>query len=210
MGQVKAAKTRKIKSLQKVPQPDSKSALHVTDIQNDFCPGGALGVPGADAIIPIVNDYIRFFHRQGFPLIASRDWHPPNHCSFKEQNGIWPVHCVQGSWGGQFHPKLVMAPGVIILSKATDPKREAYSAFEGTPLDERLRNLGTETLFVTGLATDYCVRNTVLDACKLGYRVVVLEDAIRGLDATPGDCERAMHDMRAVGAITAKARDLGL
>ena len=207
---MKATKKSKATNGRAIAQPDSKSALHVTDIQNDFCPGGALGVPGADAIIPIVNDYIRFFHRQGFPVIASRDWHPPNHCSFKEQNGIWPVHCVQGSWGGQFHPKLVMALGVIILSRATDPKREAYSAFEGTPLDERLRNLGTETLFVTGLATDYCVRNTVLDACKLGYRVLVLEDAIRGLDATPGDCERAMHDMRAVGAITAKARDLGL
>ena len=207
---MKATKKSKATNGRAIAQPDSKSALHVTDIQNDFCPGGALGVPGADAIIPIVNDYIRFFHRQGFPVIASRDWHPPNHCSFKEQNGIWPVHCVQGSWGGQFHPKLVMALGVIILSRATDPKREAYSAFEGTPLDERLRNLGTETLFVTGLATDYCVRNTVLDACKLGYRVVLVEDAIRGLDATPGDCERAMHDMRAVGAITAKARDLGL
>lgn len=207
---MKATKKSKATNGRAIAQPDSKSALHVTDIQNDFCPGGALGVPGADAIIPIVNDYIRFFHRQGFPVIASRDWHPPNHCSFKEQSGIWPVHCVQGSWGGQFHPKLVMAPGAIIISKATDPKREAYSAFEGTPLDERLRGLGTETLFVIGVATDYCVRNTVLDACKLGYRVVVLEDAIRGIDATPGDCERAMHDMCAVGAITAKARDLGL
>jgi len=207
---MKATKKSKATNGRAIAQPDSKSALHVTDIQNDFCPGGALGVPGADAIIPIVNDYIRFFHRQGFPVIASRDWHPPNHCSFKEQSGIWPVHCVQGSWGGQFHPKLVLAPGAIIISKATDPKREAYSAFEGTPLDERLRDLGTETLFVIGVATDYCVRNTVLDACKLGYRVVVLEDAIRGIDATPGDCERAMHDMCAVGAITAKARDLGL
>ncbi|MFQ5931154.1 MAG: isochorismatase family protein, partial [Nitrospiraceae bacterium] len=149
---MKAAKTRRTKSLQKVPRPDSKSALLVTDIQNDFCPGGALGVPGGDTIIPLVNKYIQFFDRQGSPVIASRDWHPPNHCSFKEQGGIWPLHCVQGSWGGQFHPNLVLAPGTIIISKATDPKREAYSAFEGTPLDERLRDLGAETLFITGIA----------------------------------------------------------
>lgn len=207
---MKSAKTSGAKAKHKIPQPDSKSALLVTDIQNDFCPGGSLGVPGGDAIIPLVNEYVRFFHRQGVHVIASRDWHPPGHCSFKEQGGPWPVHCVQGSWGGQFHPNLVLSPGTIIISKATDPKREAYSAFEGTPLEERLRELGADMLFVTGIATDYCVRNTVLDARKLGFRVVVLEDAIRGIDATPGDCDKAIREMRAAGAIFAKARDLHL
>jgi nicotinamidase/pyrazinamidase len=191
-------------------QPDSQSVLLVTDIQNDFCPGGALAVPGGDAIIPLVNEYIRFFQQQGLTVIASRDWHPSGHMSFTDQGGPWPVHCVQGSWGGQFHRDLRLAPGTVIISKATDPKREAYSVFECTPLEERLRDLGTETLFITGIATDYCVKNTVLDARRLGFRVVVLEDAIRGIDATPGDCDRAIADMKAAGALFAKASDLGL
>jgi nicotinamidase/pyrazinamidase len=193
---------------QKVPQPDRASALLVTDIQNDFCPGGALAVPGGDTIIPIINDCVRFFHSRKLPVIASRDWHPPNHSSFKDQGGPWPVHCLQGSWGGQFHSALSLPPGTIIISKATDPKREAYSVFEGTPLEERLRDLGTETLFITGIATDYCVRNTVLDARRLGFLVVFLEDAIRGIDATPGDCDKALREMREAGAIPARARDV--
>jgi nicotinamidase/pyrazinamidase len=193
-----------------VPQPNRASVLLVTDIQNDFCPGGALAVPGGDAIIPIINDYIRLFHSRKLPVIASRDWHPHGHASFKEQGGPWPTHCVQGSWGSQFHRELQLAPGVIIISKATDPKREAYSAFEDTPLEEKLRDLGTETLFITGIATDYCVKNTVLDARRLGFRTVVLEDAILGIDATPGDCQRAIREMRDAGAIFARAADLGL
>nr|MBI3613262.1 nicotinamidase [Nitrospirota bacterium] len=194
----------------KIPQPDAKSALLVTDIQNDFCPGGALAVPGGDAIIPLVNRYIQFFHQKGCPVIASRDWHPPGHRSFKEQGGPWPIHCTQGSRGAQFHPALVLSVGCLIISKATDPTKEAYSVFEGTPLAERLRDLGTDTLFITGIATDYCIKNTVLDARRLGFRVVVLEDAILGIDATPGDCQRAVQEMRAAGAVFAKAKDLGL
>ncbi|MEW6544614.1 MAG: nicotinamidase [Nitrospirota bacterium] len=191
-----------------VPQPDQKSALLVGDIQVDFCPGGALGVPGGDEIIPVVNECIRRFHARQIPVIAVRDWHPPTHCSFKEQGGIWPVHCVQMSRGAQFHPDLVVPPGTFIVSKATDPKKEAYSSFEGTTLEGRLRELGVETLFVTGLATDYCVKNTVLDARRLGFRVVVLEDAIRGIDATPGDCDRAVQAMKQAGALFARSSDL--
>ncbi len=183
--------------------------LLLTDLQVDFCPGGALGVPGGDEIIETVNDYVRFFHSQRVPIIATRDWHPPNHCSFKEQGGPWPVHCVQTSRGAQFHPDLIVPPGTAIVSKATDPKKEAYSAFEGTTLEERLRDMGAKTLYVSGLATDYCVKQTVLDACRLGIRVVVLEDAIRGIDVTSGDCERAMREMREAGAILARSRDLG-
>ncbi|WP_447975244.1 nicotinamidase [Nitrospira sp. Kam-Ns4a] len=190
--------------------PDEKSALLLGDIQVDFCPGGALAVPGGDEIIPVINEYIRLFHARGLPIVATRDWHPPNHCSFKENGGPWPVHCVQGSRGAQFHPKLILPPGTLIISKATDPKKEAYSSFEGTPLEERLRELGVETLYVSGLATDYCVKHTVLDACRIGLRVVLLEDAIRGIDATPGDCARAIAEMRQAGAIPATARDLGV
>ncbi len=198
------------KSSAAVPRPDGTVALLVVDIQNDFCPDGALGVPKGDAMIPQVNAYIRFFYEQGAHVIATRDWHPSGHASFKEQGGPWPVHCVQGSWGGQFHPALVLAPETMIISKATDPKREAYSAFEGTPLGERLKELGVETVFIAGLATDYCVKNSVLDARKQGLRVVVLEDAICGIDVKPGDCESALREMREAGALFAKARDLGL
>ncbi|MBM4123506.1 MAG: nicotinamidase [Nitrospira sp.] len=194
----------------KTPQPDATSALLVTDIQHDFCPGGALAVPGGDAIVPLVNRYIQFFHQKSCPVIASRDWHPAGHSSFKEQGGPWPTHCVQGSWGARFHPSLALPPGCLIISKATDPKQEAYSAFEGTPLAERLRDLGTDTLYITGIATDYCIKNTVLDACRLGLRVVVLDDAIKGIDALPGDCERAVEAMKKAGAVFAKASDLGL
>jgi nicotinamidase/pyrazinamidase len=190
--------------------PEARSALLVGDIQVDFCPGGALAVPGGDAIIPVVNAYIRLFHAGGLPIVATRDWHPPDHCSFKDRGGPWPVHCVRGSRGAQFHPELVVPPGTLIISKATDPEKEAYSSFEGTPLAERLQELGVATLYVAGLATDYCVKHTVLDARRLGLRVVVLEDAIRGIDATPGDSERALAEMRAAGALTARARDLGL
>lgn len=198
------------KTAKKVPQPDDKSVLLLADLQVDFCPGGALGVPGGDEIIQTVNDYVRFFYSRRLPIIATRDWHPPNHCSFQEQGGPWPVHCLQTSRGAQFHPDLIVPPGTTIVSKATDPKKEAYSAFEGTTLEERLRDMSAETLYVSGLATDYCVKQTVLDACRLGFRVVVLEDAVRGIDATPGDCKRAIGDMRAAGAIFAKARDLAL
>ena len=199
-----------MKASAKVPHPDSQSVLLLTDLQVDFCPGGALGVPGGDEIIKTVNDYVRFFHSQRVPIIATRDWHPHNHCSFKEQGGPWPVHCVQTSRGAQFHPELIVPPGTAIVSKATDPKKEAYSAFEGTTLEQRLRDMSAKTLYVSGLATDYCVKQTVLDACRLGIRVVVLEDAVRGIDATPGDCERAMREMREAGAILARSRDLGL
>jgi len=199
-----------MKPFRKVPQPDDKSVLLLADLQVDFCPGGALGVPGGDEIIQTVNDYVRLFHSRRLSIIATRDWHPPNHCSFQEQGGPWPVHCLQNSRGAQFHPDLIVPPGTTIVSKATDPKKEAYSAFEGTTLEERLRDMSAETLYVSGLATDYCVKQTVLDACRLGFRVVVLEDAVRGIDARPGDCKRAIGDMRAAGAIFAKARDLAL
>jgi nicotinamidase/pyrazinamidase len=194
----------------KVPQPDERSVLLVGDVQVDFCPGGALAVPGGDAIIPAINAAIRLFHAHHLPIIAVRDWHPPGHCSFTAQGGPWPVHCVQGSKGAQFHPDLVLPPGTTIVSKATDVKHEAYSSFEGTTLEERLRERQAERLYVTGLATDYCVRQTVLDARRLGFQVVVLEDAIKGIDARPGDSARAMEDMKAAGALFVPSAAIGV
>jgi len=194
----------------KVPQPDEHSVLLIGDVQVDFCPGGALPVPFGDQIIPTINAAVRLFHSHKYPIVAIRDWHPVSHCSFKEQGGPWPAHCVQGSRGAQFHPDLVMPPGTTIVSKATDPKKDAYSAFDGTALAERLRELGVERLFVTGLATDYCVRQTVLDARRLGFQVVVLRDAIKGIDASPGDSSRAVADMQGAGAFITQSSTIGI
>lgn len=193
-----------------VPQPDEKSALLVVHLQNDFFPGGALAVPDGSQVVPIVNEYIQYFISRGFAVVATRDWHPANHCSFKEQGGPWPPHAVQGSRGAQFHPDLKLPPGTLIVSGATDPRREAYSGFDGTSLENHLQDLMVQTLYVVGLATDYCVKQTVLDACRLGFRVVLLEDAICGLDVKPGDSQEALQEMQAVGALRARAGDLGI
>ncbi len=194
----------------KVPRPDRESLLLLVHPQNDFCPGGALPVPGGDEIIPLINKYIQHFVSQGSSLVATRDWHPANHCSFVEQGGPWPPHCIQGSRGAQFHPDLRLPPGMMIVSGATNPKQEAYSGFDGTSLEERLEDLGVNTLYVVGLATDYCVKQTVLDACKLGFRVVILEDAVRGINIKPGDSQTAISETVAVGSMRAKAPDIGL
>jgi len=191
-----------------VPQPDQKSVLLLVHLQNDFCPGGALAVPGGDEIIPLANACIEFFNQKGFSIVLTRDWHPSNHCSFKEQGGPWSVHCVQGSLGSQFHPELRLPPGTLIVSGATNPKKEAYSGFDGTTLEDRLEDVGAETLFVLGLATDYCVKQTVLDACQRGFRVVVLADGVRGIDVHPGDAQKALTEMDAAGAIIATSNEV--
>jgi nicotinamidase/pyrazinamidase len=204
------SKLSKTPPIARIPQPDSYTALVVTDIQNDFCPGGSLAVPAGDAIIPLVNLYIDLFRSQGSTIVATRDWHPASHCSFYEHGGPWPPHCIQGTWGGQFHPALHLPAGCLIISKATDPNREAYSSFEGTSLAERLREARATTVFITGLATDYCVKHTALDARKLGFRAVVLHDAVRGIDATPGDSDRAIRTMQEAGALIGSAAEVGL
>ncbi|MGH7256426.1 MAG: bifunctional nicotinamidase/pyrazinamidase [Nitrospirales bacterium] len=198
------------KTKARVPLPDPHSALLVVDVQVDFCPGGALAVPKGHEVVSVLNAYARWFHDQGLPVLASRDWHPPNHCSFREQGGPWPVHCVHMSAGAQFHPDLRLPPGTVVVSKATNPKQDAYSAFEGTTLEDRLREHGIQTLYVGGLATDYCVKHSVLDARRLGFRVVLLTDAIRGIEAAPGDVNRALDAMRRAGTMTATVREFGL
>lgn len=177
-----------------------EDALIVVDVQVDFCPGGALPVPEGDKIIPVINEYIRKFDAAGALIVATRDWHPPNHASFRTQGGPWPPHCVQGTRGAEFHPSLRLPERTIIVSKATDPAREAYSGFEGTNLSEELRKAGVRRVFVAGLATEYCVKNTVLDALKHGFEVFLLEDAVKGIDLTPGDVERAIREMLESGA----------
>jgi nicotinamidase/pyrazinamidase len=157
-------------------------ALVIMDVQNDFLPGGALGVPHGDEIVPLPSCYATAFYSRGLPVFASRDWHPPDHCSFRERGGIWPVHCVARSKGAEFHPDLHLPPGAVVVSKGTDREKEAYSAFEGTTLDGRLREAGARRLFVGGLTTDYCVLNTVRDALSRGYAVVLPADGIRAVD----------------------------
>lgn len=178
----------------------NNSALIVTDVQKDFCPGGSLAVPQGDEVVPVMNEYVRLFSSGNAPIYATRDWHPPDHCSFKSQGGPWPVHCVQNSDGAEFHSKLVLPNNINIVSKATDPEYDAYSAFEGTGLAESLKRRNVRRLFVGGLATDYCVKHTVLDGIKAGFRVTILSDALRGVELNVGDSDRAISEMLARGA----------
>jgi len=179
---------------------NENDALLVTDMQNDFLPGGALPVSEGDKLIPVINNYIKRFEAAKAHVIASRDWHPPNHISFKNQGGPWPPHCVQGTEGAKFSSQLKLPNRTIVISKATDPKHEAYSAFNQTNLNDELMRLGVKRFFVAGLATDYCIVNTVLDARKLGYETFVLIDAIWGINVNPGDVDRAIEVMTKSGA----------
>jgi nicotinamidase/pyrazinamidase len=179
----------------------------VTDIQIDFLPGGALPVANGDQIIPVINEYIKRFEIANASILASRDWHPPNHMSFKAQGGPWPPHCVQNTKGAEFSPTLKLPQNTVIISKATDPKHEAYSAFDGTPLAKELEMRGVKRLFISGLATDYCVFYTVLDARQLGFEAVVLMDATLGINVKPGDVDRAIKTMLEHGAQQATTED---
>lgn len=182
------------------PHLNSDDALVVVDVQNDFLPGGSLPVPCGDEVVPVLNEAIDLFSRNSLPVFATRDWHPPGHCSFKSQGGPWPVHCIAGSRGAAFPDRLRLPQGAIIISKGIDTVTDAYSGFEGTDLAAQLRASGSRRLFVGGLATDYCVLNTVKDALSNGFRVVVLLDAIRAVDVSAGDGESAIREMTARGA----------
>jgi nicotinamidase/pyrazinamidase len=175
-------------------------ALVIVDVQNDFLPGGSLAVPKGDEVVPLLNRYLASFSAHHLPIYATRDWHPANHCSFKAQGGPWPPHCIAGSPGAQFVRELKLPSAAKIISKAKRPDKDAYSGFEGTTLDARLRARGIKRLFVGGLATDYCVLNTVKDARKHGYEVHLLTDAIRAVNVTPDDGRRAEEEMRHLGS----------
>jgi nicotinamidase/pyrazinamidase len=180
--------------------PRAGDALLVVDVQVDFLPGGRLGVPAGDEVVPALNRHLERFTRTGLPVVATRDWHPPGHASFAAQGGPWPPHCVADTPGAAFAPGLALPTDALIISKATRPDQEAYSGFQGTGLHARFEALGVRRLFVGGLATDYCVRATVQDALGLGYAVVLLLDAIRAVDVRPGDGERAVAEMFSLGA----------
>lgn len=183
-------------------------ALVIVDVQLDFLPGGRLAVPDGDQVVAPLNGYIALFQRHGLPVVATRDWHPPGHCSFQARGGPWPPHCVAGSPGAGFATLLALPCATHIVSKATTPDLDAYSGFQGTELDVLLRRAGVGRLFVGGLATDYCVLNTVRDALKLGYQVVLLTDAISAVEARAGDGARALAEMLQAGAVAATLRQL--
>lgn len=158
----------------------TKDALIVVDMQNDFMPDGVLPVKDADKIIPTINRYIDIFEKKGNPVFFTRDWHPENHISFKDYGGIWPAHCVQNTKGAQFHQDLkIPSDNKFIISKGNYPDFDAYSGFQGTLLDSLLKERGIKRIFVCGVATDFCVKNTVLGGINLGYQVFILKDAIK-------------------------------
>jgi nicotinamidase/pyrazinamidase len=177
-------------------------ALIIVDYQNDFArPDGALSVPAGEQ----VADHINALARSGDydVVLATRDWHPQDHGSFTEQGGIWPVHCVQGTGGAELHPALDTQPLDAIIDKGQDPGTEGYSAFDATSLAETLRARGVDAVTVVGLATDYCVKNTALDALREGFAVRVDRAGIRGVDVRPGDSDRALEELAAAGATVA-------
>jgi len=186
-----------------------KSALLVVDVQTDFCPGGALPAPGGDRILPALNRYLADARELEMPVYASRDWHPAVTSHFKAYGGEWPPHCVQSTAGAQFHPGLKLPSDTIVISKGDSPDRPGYSAFDGhtpqgTTLLDDLHDRGIDRLYVAGIATEYCVKATVVDALRFGLRVSVLPDAIAGIDVHPGDAHRALEDMAKAGAEQAR------
>jgi nicotinamidase/pyrazinamidase len=183
-------------------------ALLIADVQNDFLPGGALGISGGDAIIPILLNYIHRFQSKGLPIFLTRDWHPSNHCSFKKQGGPWPVHCVAGSPGSLPPPAFEAPLSAVIIYKAIDANEEAYSAFQHTSLQRHLQALAVRRLFIGGLATDYCVLNTIKDARALGYDVYLPTDGIKAVNVRLGDGRKAELEMIQLGAVPMRVEAL--
>jgi nicotinamidase/pyrazinamidase len=191
-------------------------ALLIVDFQKDFTPGGALPVPEGDRIAEPINRLLDTFDL----VVATRDWHPAEHGSYSgvevdpaewrgaDPPSIWPVHCVEGTPGAQLHSSLDQAKVDVVIDKGQDPNSQGYSAFQDTRLGDLLRERGVDRLFVTGLATDYCVKQSVLDALRQGFSVTVVDDAVRGVDVQPGDSERALEEMEAAGAERASADEV--
>lgn len=181
--------------------PQTGDALLIIDLQNDFLPGGALAVPEGDAVIAPLQAWIDRFVREHLPILATRDCHTLDHCSFHEQGGPWPVHCVAGSWGAAVTPALKLPPTALIIDKPCRADIETYDGFSETRLDATLHQHDIRRLWVGGLATDYCVLNTVLAGLGFGYEVIVLTHVVRAVDLQPGDGQRALTAMAEQGAL---------
>lgn len=178
---------------------EKKPSLIIVDVQNDFCPGGSLAVSNGDEVIGPLNRLARVFLARGEPVFKTRDWHKPDTKHFAQYGGIWPVHCVQNTQGAEFHPDLIDDIHIRVISKGLGDE-DCYSAFDGTDLALQLHRLDIVEVWVGGLATDYCVKNSVLDGLKLGFRVKALEYAMRPAEVNTGDGERALAEMREAGA----------
>jgi nicotinamidase/pyrazinamidase len=175
-------------------------ALIIVDVQNDFLPGGNLGVADGNAVIPVINDCIKLAKAKHLPMYATRDWHPTDHCSFVENGGTWPTHCVAGSVGAEFSEELELPKNITIIDKGTNRDKEAYSGFQGTDLLNQLNKKGVNRVIVGGIATDYCVLNTVNDALDNGLNVMLLTQAIRAVNLKPDDGAKAIKLMVDKGA----------
>ena len=181
-------------------------ALLIIDFQNDFCPGGALAVEGGDEIAAPIK---RLAESRRFDVVAAtRDWHPPDHASFETEGGPWPVHCVQGTPGAELHPVMAEIDVDAVVDVGREREDEGYSGFEKSDLAQILRSRGVDRVFVCGLATDYCVRASTIDACREGFDTTLVEDAVRAVDVEPGDGERAIEEVRAGGAKVTSSEDL--
>ena len=179
---------------------DKKKALIVVDVQNDFCPGGSLAVSQGNEVVAPLNKLMKEFLDRGEPVFKTRDWHPAKTKHFAAYGGTWPVHCVQGTPGAEFHPDLLDDPRITIISKGITERADGYSGFDGTNLAQLLRDEGVEEVWIGGLATDYCVKHTVLDARREGLEVKALADAMRPVNVNLNDGRRAIGEMRAAGA----------
>ncbi|HAO93839.1 MAG: nicotinamidase [Deltaproteobacteria bacterium GWC2_56_8] len=191
----------------------NSSALVIVDLQNDFCPGGALPIPEGDGIVPVVKRYLDLFMAAGVPVFFTRDWHPARTVHFKEFGGLWPPHCIQETEGARFHPGLKIPADAVIITKGESPEGDSYSGFDGhdavgLDFEDSLKGRGITHIYIGGLATDYCVKATALDGLGRGFKVTVLLDAIRGVDANPGDSETALEDMMAKGADTSTVDEI--
>lgn len=192
---------------------EMNAALLIVDVQNDFCPGGALQIIDGDRVVEPINRAAQLFAAAGLPVLASRDWHPPDTRHFRQFGGVWPVHCVQWTPGADFHPDLRLPEGTIILSKGINPELDGYSAFEGVTADGRLlakllRDLQVRKLYIGGLATDFCVLCTAREALRSGFEVTILTDAVAGVDIVPGASAGAIEEMERSGAHMATVEGL--
>lgn len=189
--------------------PAESDALIVVDVQRDFCPGGSMGVNEGDKVVPVINGLLPKFNVKVF----TRDWHPPDHFSFSDEpkfvDKSWPPHCVAGTEGAMFHPGLKVPGDALVVNKGTDKNKEAYSGFDGTRLAADLKKLGIKRVFVCGIATDYCVKATVLGAIREGFAAALVADAVKGVDVPPGNAEKAVNEMGKAGAEIVVSGDIG-
>jgi len=187
---------------------ESCDALLVVDVQKDFCPGGSLPVEDGHEVVPVINALLYKFSF----IVFTRDWHPPDHCSFgdppKFEDGSWPAHCVQGSEGSEFCEELNVGETPIIFDKGVDPNMEEYGAFGRPDLGDLLREKGITRIFVTGLATNYCVKNTALGAVKQGFQVALVADACRGIDIPPGAVNETLDELREAGVVICSSTEV--